>query len=96
MDFFEKLKPNTVDKLVHVMYIQWTFMLTQMMILQVPGDIIGNTGAFLLPFIAGSASALMLFRNSFKRQRKNENDDEASENIVATIQDDLCSKFVSE
>ena len=58
----EKLTPSSTNTLVHVLYLQWAYMLTQMIILNMSKELVGDWGSLLLPVLVGCMPSIFLYR----------------------------------
>jgi hypothetical protein len=60
-DIMEKLTSNSTNTLVYVMYLQWAYMVTLMVILNLSKEVVGDCGCIVLPLVAGCLPAVMLY-----------------------------------
>eukprot|EP00091_Calanus_sinicus_P015057 TRINITY_DN32939_c0_g1_i1.p2 TRINITY_DN32939_c0_g1~~TRINITY_DN32939_c0_g1_i1.p2 ORF type:complete len:134 (+),score=59.90 TRINITY_DN32939_c0_g1_i1:26-403(+) len=71
-DIKEKLTPNSTDTLVYVMYLQWAYMVTLMVILNLSKEVVGDCGCIVLPLVAGCLPAVLLYRVVREWRKKSE------------------------
>ena len=81
----EKLTPKSTDTLVYVMYLQWAYMVTLMVILNLSKEVVGDCGCIVLPLVAGCLPAVLLYRVVREWRNKSEmkgvNVEEKDENM---------------
>ena len=67
----EKLTPSSTDTLVHVLYLQWAYILSQIIILNLSKEQVGDWGSLIIPIMGGCIPAILLYR-MVRRWRKKE------------------------
>ena len=76
----EKLTPSSTKTLVHVLYLQWAYIITLIVILNMPKWMVGDWGTIFLPMLGGWIPAIalyMIIRNWRKKDvRRSVVDDE--------------------
>ena len=67
----EKLTPSSTDTLVYVLYLQWAYMVTLIVILNLSSELVGDWGCIFLPLVGGCLPAVLLYRVARKWRMKN-------------------------
>ena len=67
----EKLTPSSTDTLVYVLYLQWAYMVTLIVILNLSSELVGDWGCIFLPLVGGCLPAVLLYRVVRKWRMKN-------------------------
>ena len=69
----EKLTPSSTNTLVHVLYLQWAYIITLIVILNMPKEMVGDWGTIFLPMVGGCIPAIFLYitvRNWRKKETR--------------------------
>ena len=67
----EKLTPSSTDILVYVLYLQWAYMATLIVIMNLSRELVGDWGCIFLPLVGGCVPAVVLYRVVRKWRKKN-------------------------
>ena len=69
----EKLTPSSTNTLVHVLYLQWAYLITLIVILNMTKEMVGDWGTIFLPMLGGCIPAIFLYitiRNWRKKETR--------------------------